>query len=396
MSLLVKNCLILQEDNSLLETDIFIDNGKIAEFKYSNADNVIDASGLIVLPGLIDAHVHFREPGFTNKEDFFTGSCAAAAGGVTTIMDMPNTNPATITVEALEQKRKLAKKSIVNYGFHFGTGDINEIKKAENIASVKVYMDETTGNLLIADKKKLQKIFKSNNRIMAHAEGENVKTAIELINKTKNSLHLAHISSKEEIDMIKAEKNNKITAEVLPHHLFMTEDDEKELKGFALMKPCLKTKNDQDALWNALQDGTIDTIGSDHAPHTKREKKSSESPYGVPGVETTLPLMLNAVNEKKLTVRRLIELTSANPAKIFGLKKKGKIAKGFDADIVLVDMSIEKNVRNDKLFTKCKWSLFDGKILKGWPIYTIVNGNIIFEKGKIVNDFIKGREVEFS
>jgi len=396
MTLLIKGGQIVKEDASLELRDIFISEGKIKGFEAKKAETTVDASGLIILPGMIDCHVHFREPGLTNKEDFFTGSCAAAAGAVTTIMDMPNTKPPTITAEALEQKRKLAKKSIVNYGLHFGTGELDEMKKAENVASVKVYMDFTTGDLIIENKNKLQEVFNARSHIMAHAEGDNVKVAIELIKNTDNSLHLAHISTKEELEIIKKEKNDKITVEVTPHHLFLNEDDARELKGFGVMKPSLKTKQDQEALWQAIEDGIIDTIGSDHAPHTKREKQSDNPPFGVPGVETTMPLLLNAVNEKRLTLKKVMELTSENPAKIFGLKTKGKIKVGYDADLMIIDMNMEKHVDEENLFTKCKWSPFKDWPLKGWPVCTIVNANVVFEKGNIVNDFIKGREVDFN
>lgn len=407
MTLLIKDVFIVQDDSSLLLTDIFISEGKIADISSrpgshkQDANEVINGEGLIAVPGMIDCHVHFREPGFTHKEDFFTGSCAAAAGGVTTVFDMPNTEPKTITVDALEEKRKIAKKSVVNFGFHFGTdtNNIDEIKKAKNIASVKVFFDSTTGDMKVDDIKKIEKVFAANRRIMTHSEGENAKLAMELIKKTKNNLHIAHVAIAEEIEFIREAKNKQITVEVTPHHLFLTENDRNVLKdtgkeGFFDVKPSLKTRQDQEALWNAVRDGTIDTIGTDHAPHTKSEKKKDPAPYGLPGVETALPLMLNAVNEKKLTLKRLIELTSINPAKIFRIKNKGKIQKGYDADITLIDMSIEKVVKNDKLYTKCKWSPFEGRKLKGWPVYTIVNGNIVFDKGKIY-DVIKGREVEF-
>jgi len=395
ISRLIKNCKIL-EKGKLTEKNIFIEDHKIASITDDiiTAEEVIDAKGMIVLPGMIDCHVHCREPGLTQKEDFFTASKAAAAGGVTTIIDMPNTKPATTTVELLEQKRELAKKSVVNYGFHFGStmDNLNQIKNAKNIASVKLYMNETTGDLMINDDTWIAKIFENSKKISVHAEKEIVEKAVKFIRHTKNKLYLCHISKESEINYLKKHKlKNKVFVEVTPHHLFLTEEDKSKLGNFALMKPELGNKQDQNALWEALKNGLIDTIGSDHAPHTAEEKK--ETRFGVPGLETTLPLLLNAVNNKKLSLQKVVELVAENPAKIFGIKNKGLIQEGYDADLVFVDMELEKEVKNEELFTKCKWSPFNGLKLRGWPVMTMVRGNLIYDNGKI--NYIKGEEVEF-
>ncbi len=395
ISKLIKNCKIL-EKGKLVEKNIFIENQKIAAIidDIITAEEVIDAKGMIVLPGMIDCHVHCREPGLTQKEDFFSASKAAAAGGVTTMIDMPNTIPATTTVELLEQKRELAKKCIVNYGFHFGstTDNLNQIKHASNIASVKIYMDETTGNLMMNDDSWIAKIFENSKKISVHAEKEMVEKAVKFIRNTKNKLYLCHISKESEIDYLKKHKlKNKVFVEVAPHHLFLTEEDKARLGNFALMKPELGTKQDQNALWDALKKGIVDIIGSDHAPHTIEDKK--ETVYGVPGLETTLPLLLNAVNEKKLTLQKVVELVAENPATIFNIRNKGFIREGCDADLVFIDMELEKEVKNEKLFTKCKWSPFNGLKLKGWPVRTMVRGSLIYDYGKI-ND-IKAKEMEF-
>ncbi len=390
MSLLIKNGKIVVGEE-LVEKNILITDSIIKEISNEvvTVDKVIDASGNIILPGIIDAHVHFREPGLTHKEDFFTGSKAAVAGGVTTILDMPNTKPATTTAELLEQKRKLAKKSIVNYGFHFGSTarNLDEIKKVKNIASVKVFMDATTGDMLIQDADVLEKIFSSYKLISVHAEGDNVAKAVELISKTKNKLYLCHVSAANELKMVKSKFRNKVFTEVTPHHLFLTKENESS--NFFKMKPSLKSKEDQNMLWDAVNKGKVNTIGSDHAPHTKEEKK--EEVFGVPGVETMLPLLLNAVNKGRIKLGKVIELCCHNPAKIFKIKNKGFLEEGFDADLTIVDMNLEKEVKNENLFTKCGWSQFNGWKLKGWPVMTIVNGKIIFENGKI-ND-IKAKEV---
>jgi len=398
MSLAIKNGQIFI-NNGLIKKNILVENSKIKKITNNNikAEKTIDASGKIVLPGIIDSHVHMREPGQEYKEDFFSGSCAAAAGGVTTFLDMPNNKPPILTALDLEKKRQAAKKSIVNYGFYFGTDgkNINEFKKISNVATLKVYMDKTTGNLIINDESVLNKIFMRFKRIAVHAEEENVERAIKLAIKNKSQLHLCHISSREEINLIRNFKNNKeckIFVEVTPHHLFLTKEDEKN--SFFMMKPGLKTKKDQDALWKAIKDGTMDRIATDHAPHTITEKESENPPYGVPGIETMLPLLLDAVNNKKLSLNDVVRLTIKNPAEMFGIKNKGRIETGFDADLVIVDMKKTKTVSNKNLFTKCRWSPWHGKELRGWPITTIVNGNVVFNNNKIEN--INAKEVMFN
>ena len=397
MSLLIEGGQVLV-DGRLLRENVFIDNGKIQKItpQRPEADEEINAKGKIVLPGLIDCHVHCREPGLTYKEDFLTASKAAAAGGVTTFFDMPNTKPPTFDIEDLEAKRQMAKKALVNYGFYFGasSGNIEQIKKARNIAAVKIYMNETTGDLLIQDDEALKNIFKSAQRIAVHAEGEMVKKAIYLAKKYKKFLYLCHISSKSVLGIIKKEKNNNIFCEVTPHHLFLTEQDYKRLKGLAYMKPIVKSRKDQLALWEGISSNVVDTIATDHAPHTLLEKKSNNPPAGVPGLETMLPLLFNAVNENKLSLQRLSQLTAANPARIFGVKNKGIIKEGYDADLVVVDMSKEYKISNEKLFTKCKWSPFNGKKVKGSVECTIVNGNLIYHHGDF--ELIRAKEVVFS
>ena len=395
MSLLIKNGKVYQ-NGALIQKNIFIQGDKITKITSQEikADEVIDAKNKIIIPGLIDGHVHFREPGLTHKEDFFSGSCAAVAGGITTILDMPNTKPATTDLQRLEEKRKLARKSIVNYGFHFGStlNNISEIKKAKNIASVKIYMEYTTGDLKIDDNTVLQEIF-SNARICAvHAENEQILDALNMIKNTKSSIHFCHVSSKEELHYAKGGKiKNAVSVEVTPHHLFLTAKDLNKLGSFGEMKPGLKTEEDQKALWEGIYNGNVDTIGTDHAPHTKEEKMQLNYPFGVPGCETMLPLLLNAMNEKRITLKKIVQLCCENPAKIFKIKSKGLIKEGFDADLAIIDLDLEKEVRNEELLTKCKWSPFAGWKLKGWPVVAIVNGNIALNNGKIDN--IKAKEV---
>ena len=386
MTLLIKNGKVYQ-NNILIKKNIFIKDNKITKITNQElkADDIVDAKNKIIIPGLIDGHVHFRDPGQTHKEDFLTGSMAAAAGGITTVQDMPNTDPPTTNLQRLDEKRKRAKKSMVNYGFHFGStlDNISEIKNVKNIASVKIYMDYTTGDLKIDDLNILKKIFSSGKMISIHAENENIVNAVNLAKETKTDFYLCHVSSKEELNYAKRENN--VYIEVCPHHLFLTSKDLNKMGAFGEMKPGLKTIEDGKALWRGIYNGIVDTIATDHAPHTKEEKYEPNYPYGVPGCETMLPLLLHALNNKKIELKKIIQLCCENPAKIFKIKGKGHIKEGFDADLTIIDLNLEKEVKNNELFTKCKWSPFDGWKLKGWPVTTIVNGNIIFNNGKINN-----------
>ena len=396
MTLLIKNAKLISNGVDVIR-NILIENGVIKKIGsgFMIADEIIDAEENYVIPGMIDCHVHFREPGLSHKEDWKTGSVAAVKGGITTVIDMPNTKPPTFSVKELNKKRKLAKKSIINHGFHFGASadnNIDEIKKAKNVASTKVFMNNSTGNLLIKDLKLIEEIFKVSRVVATHAEGKQVEEAVGLANKTNKRLYLCHLSLKSEIDFLKKNKTTNVFCEVTPHHLFLTNDDFKKKKGFAKMLPTLKHKKDQKALWDAIGYGLIDTIGTDHAPHTKEEKKAKNFPAGIPGCETVLPLLLDAVNKGKITLTKVVELTSKNPAEIFGIENKGRIKVGYDADLVIIDMNIKKKV--DNLVAKCGWSTFEGKILKGWPITTIVNGKVVYHGGDII--MYQGKEVVFN
>src|SRR3989338_4131466 len=261
MKKLLKNCKILK-NNVLIQTNILIDNSKIKKITKQDlkADEDIDIKNKIVIPCLIDCHVHFREPGLTHKEDFLSGSIAAAKGGVTTILDMPNTIPPTTTMQNLEEKRKLAKKSIVNYGFHFGSTEQNleEIRKAKNIASVKIFMNVSTGNLKIEELAIVEKIMSTATLCTIHAEQENLTKAIQIASRLNKKFYACHISTEDEIKEIR--KNKKyVYCEVTPHHLFLTEKDKERLGKLAEVKPSLKTEKDQDSLWKALQAGIVDT-----------------------------------------------------------------------------------------------------------------------------------------
>ncbi|MEK6808970.1 MAG: dihydroorotase family protein [Nanoarchaeota archaeon] len=424
---LLKNATLVY-GNKLTKANILIEDRKIKmlSIKEQNADKVIDIKNKLVLPGLIDAHVHFREPGLTHKEDFLTGSMSAVAGGITTILDMPNTLPPTTTISDLQEKRELAKKSIVNYGFHFGAveNNLKEILRVKSIASIKAYMGESTGNLII--NKSIESLFKTTNNIITlHAEDgqcleenkdkyphkaefhhkirdkkcaiKSVGYALEMAKKYNTNLHFAHITSKEEIELISDAKKSKVnvTCEVTPHHLFLNAKEEKRQGNFAKVNPPLREISDVNALWSALQNNKIDIIATDHAPHTIQEKEQDydNAPSGVPGLETMLPLLFSAFNKNKISLGQIIRLTSNNPANIFKIKDRGEIKPGNYADLVVVDTKLTKVVNNDELFTKCKWSPFNRWRLKGWPVMTIVNGNLVYEGGSIID--IKGEEVRY-
>lgn len=339
---------------------------------------------LVKLPGLIDIHVHLREPGATQKEDFYTGTLAALAGGITTVIDMPNNPSPTTSIKSLKEKINLAKKkALCNCYFYFGADNHNwnqykileKNKSWLKIKGLKIYMDYTTGPLLVENLEILKNHFKfwpKNLPILVHAEDATILKAIQLGQIYKKRLHLCHISQASELEIIKwaKKKGLEVTCEVTPHHLFLNQNDEKKLGSFGQMRPPLRTKKDNKALWKALQDGLIDCIASDHAPHTLKEKKSENPPNGVPGLETMLPLMLTAISQKKLTLERLIELLSTNPAKIFGIAQdKNTFTK--------VDLSEEWVIENKNLKTKCGWSPF-----AGWKV-----------KGKVINVYLQGHQV---
>ncbi len=438
--LLIKNCKVVV-GNDFLDRNILIDSdsGKIsgiavaAELK--DADEVIDAKGNFALPGAIDAHVHCREPGLTRKEDFLTASKAAAAGGVTTMVDMPNNKPATTTIALLEEKRELAAgKCIVNYGFNIGaTADnLDEIRKAKNIAAVKVYMGSSTGNLLVTDEKVLNEIFAAGKIVAVHAENEEmiknnnelfrnsgsnnaaelhlkirnniaaakeVERAIRIAKQRGTKLHICHASTNEEMNIIAAAKKSysRLSCEVTPHHLFLTAETARELGNYAKVNPPLRTREDAAALWNAIASGVVNMVATDHAPHTRGEKEQGywDAPSGMPGLQTMVPLLLDSVNKGRLTLQQMVKLTSENPAAVFGIKGKGKVAAGNDADLTIVDMHKEKTIKNGDMLTKCGWTPFDGWKVKGAVAATIVNGNIICRDGEIVDEKTKGKEARF-
>lgn len=373
----------------------------------------IDASHLMLFPGLIDPHVHFRTPGLEHKEDWRHAAKAAIYGGYTTVFDMPNTLPPTITAELLREKKalinaQLAEAAIpLRYELYFGADKhhLNQIPLIKNdVIGIKVFMGCSTGNLVIDDDESLHAVFeiaaKNNLLVAVHAEDEAclhrqkqkyahasqyadhskirsieaaviaVDKALALCQRYQTKLYILHASTADEINLIAKAKdaNLPVYAETTPHHLFLHEGNYANLLGKAVVNPPLRHASHHEALWNALRDGTIDTIGSDHAPHTTDEKSKAygQCPSGMPGIETTLPLLLNIYHHDVISLHRIAELTSLRAKEIFNLPDS--------QDYTLVDLNKIADVDNAKLQTKCKWSPFHGKTLRGWPVYTIVNG----------------------
>jgi len=372
-------------------------------------------SDVIRLPGMVDMHVHLREPGFSYKEDWATGTSAAIAGGVVAVVDMPNTNPPTITLERLEEKKKIAKeKALCDYGFYFGSDGNNlaEFNKVyDRVLGLKLYLGETTGassqrhsrfsgspipvgddkmeesvSLLMEDEKKVADIFKAWPRgkpILVHAEGERLELAISLAEKNYQKLHCCHVASKEDIEHAAKAKARgvQITCEVSPHHLFLTQKDVERLRPFGMMKPELGTAEDQRALWEHIQKGTVDCVATDHAPHTKEEKLNSEKPInGIPGLETSLPLLLTAFSEGRLTMNKLIEITSVNPRKIFDLPEQ-------EDTYVEVDTEESYILENDNLQTKCGWTPFAGMKVTGRGKSVVLRGQQVFDGKNVLGPF---------
>ncbi len=380
------------------------------------ADEVVDAPGYLLIPGVVDDQVHFREPGLTHKEDLATASHACAAGGVTTFLEMPNTKPPAITVEGVRQKELLAaEKSLVNYGFYIGatTDNIDDLAEAKNIPGIKIFIGSSTGSLLVDEQDALERIFAETDLpICAHCEDESTVRAnaarfsgtsdvadhskirdvtaaviatqrsIDLATRHQHRFHVLHVSTAAELPLIAAAEKPYITAEVCPHHLFFNIDDYSRLGTLIQMNPSIKAKSDNDALRQALLDGVIQVIATDHAPHTLDEKKLAypQSPSGLPAIENSLALMLNEVSKGNFTIEQVVSWMCDAPARVWGITGKGRIAIGYDADLVLVDPNMKKTIRNEEQFTKTQWSPWHGETLTGWPVTTWVGGRRVFDR----------------
>ncbi|HRK61860.1 MAG TPA: dihydroorotase [Candidatus Omnitrophota bacterium] len=433
-SLLIKNGTLVSSQGRV-QADVLVRNGRIAKVGPNlseSVERIIDASGLFVIPGALDPQVHFREPGKTYKEDLHTGSMGCAAGGITGFFDMPNNDPSITTRELMaEKKRAAASKCVVNYNFFIGATpeNLEEVNAVKNVCGIKIFMGSSTGNLLVEKESDLERIFANGHRLIAvHAEDNDViretkkmlgngpfhfedhpkirnakaaltatQRAVRLSLKYGRRLHILHVTSGDEVEFLRAYRDYpQISAEVCPQHLvFSAPDVYNRLGSFGQMNPPIRDYRHAPILWSGLKDGTLKCIATDHAPHTKEEKALpyGECPSGMPGVETSMAVMLDQVNRRRCTLEEVVLWMCENPVKLYSVADKGKVAEGFDADITLVDLNKKKIVRGAEMQTKVKWTPFEGMTLQGWPVTTIVGGQVVFENGK-VNEDVRGKEIK--
>lgn len=434
MKTLIKNAKIVNE-NTISEGDVYLENGIIAEISSSismksNDVQVIDAEGKYLLPGLIDDQVHFREPGLTHKETIATGAKAAIAGGITSFIEMPNTNPQTTTIKRLEEKMSIAKQdSIANYSFMLGgTNDnLEEIKKINprEVAGLKLFLGSSTGNMLVDNANVLREIFKNSPVIIStHCEDETTikkntqahidefgeaipiekhpeirseeacylssSNAVKLAKETGARLHVFHLSTAKELSLFsnkKPLKDKKITAEVCIHHLWFNNQDYKDKGTHIKWNPAVKTKKDQKALLKALNENLLDVLATDHAPHTLDEKNNTylKAPSGGPLVQHALPALLQFYHEGKLSLEKIVEKACHNPAILFEIENRGFIKEGYKADLVLVDLNSPWRVSKDNILYKCGWSPFQDTTFNSRITHTFVNGNLLYHSFKFTN-----------
>ena len=432
-SLIIKNgsCYI---DGKLTKTDIGLSGNKIKKIGKIelNSSKVYDATDKVVLPGIIDTQVHFREPGSTDAEDLESGSRAAVLGGVTALFEMPNTNPPTSNLVEFDKKLQAAKNRMhSNYAFYFGatpdnTNQLAQLKDVEGCCGVKLFAGSSTGNLLVDKEADIEKVISSSDRIVSihsedediiklrkkfikkgdvhsHAEWRNVEVAmsstrrvVKIAERYNKKIHVLHVTTREEVDFLAMHKKN-VTFETTPQHLTMYAPDCYDKLGtYAQMNPPLRTKEHYDRLWVAIKNNIVDVLGSDHAPHLKenKDKEYPNSPSGMPGVQTIFPVMLDHVNNGKLTLQQLINLMCENPCKIFGIKNKGYLKEGYDADLTIADMNKEVVIKNEMIASKCGWTPFNNHKVKGFPVATIVNGHLVMSDGKLVAES-KGTPLKF-
>ncbi len=413
-------------------TSVLFDGGRVAAVDAPasvRADETVDATGLHLLPGVVDDHVHFRDPGLTRKEDLRSGSRAAAAGGVTSFLDMPNTAPPTVTAAALEAKlARASRRSVVDYGFYVGAAvdNLAELRRARRACGIKIFMGSSTGDMLVDDQERLEAIFAETSLpIAAHCEDEATvranaarltppldvrdhsrirderaavvatTRAVDLAKRHRRRLHVLHVSTAREAEIVR-DHRGFVTAEACPHHLFLDVSDYDRLGARALMNPALKTAADREALWRGLAVGDLQVVATDHAPHTLAEKDApyGRAPAGVPGVETALPLMLDQVARGRCALLDVVGWMCDAPARVWDMVGKGRIEVGYDADAVLVDMNARREVRDERQRSKCEWSPWHGARLQGWPVRTWVRGRTVYAAGRVETEPV-GEEIVF-
>lgn len=433
-TLIIQNARILLPSGEFITGAVSIEGDRIAQVAPTITPTVgarvIEAEGQTLLPGVIDPQVHFREPGLEHKEDLYTASHACARGGVTSYLEMPNTLPLTITQKTLDAKLKLAaEKSLVNYGFFIGATPENlpDLRTATPTPGIKIFMGSSHGALLVDTEAAIEPIFAEGDRLIAvHAENqarilerrqqfagrsdpkvhseiqdnqaalEATQLALKLSKKYQRRLHILHLSTAEEAELLRQDKPAWVTAEVTPQHLLLNTAAYETIGTLAQMNPPLRSTHDNQVLWQALLDGVIDFIATDHAPHTLAEKGKGypATPSGMPGVETSLPLMLTQAMQGRCTVAQVANWMSTAVAKAYQIPNKGAIAPGYDADLVLVDLETYRPVLRQELQTKCGWSPFEGWDLTGWPTVTVVAGRVAFERGHF-DDTVRGKALTF-
>lgn len=417
--------------------DVGVIDGKIAfigDLSQASAGEVFDATGLTVLPGVIDTQVHFREPGLEWKEDLETGSRAAALGGVVAVFEMPNTNPNTTDPDTMADKLARAKDRMwTDHAFYVGGTHENadflgELERLPGCCGVKVFMGASTGDLLIADDDGVRKVLSNvRRRATFHSEDEyrladrrglaragdwtshpevrdaesairSTRRLVGLAKETGARIHVLHVTTKDEMEYLRFHKD-VATVEITPQHLTLVAPEAYERLGsYAQMNPPIRSQEHVDALWLwGMQQGVADVLGSDHAPHTKEEKAKPypASPSGMPGVQTLVPLMLTHVANGRLSLERFIDLTSAGAQRVFGTANKGRMAVSYDADLTIVDLKARRTITHDQQATRCGWTPFDGVEVTGWPMATVVRGRVVMRDDELVGQ-AHGRPVRFS
>jgi len=432
--LILKGGTVVNQDGEGLR-DIGIAAGKITALGHlgrASAGEVIDCAGLHVLPGVIDTQVHFREPGLTHKEDLETGSRSAVMGGVTAVFEMPNTNPTTTSGAALADKIASARHRMhCDFAFFIGgtrenTNELPDLERLPGCAGVKVFIGSSTGALLVEDDDTLRRVLGViRRRASFHSEDEfrlrerqglrvagdprthpvwrdelvaltSTKRLIRIARETGKRVHVLHITTKQEMAFLEGHKD-VASVEVTPHHLTLEAPDCYERLGaYAQMNPPVRGATHKAALWNALSQGIVDVLGSDHAPHTREEKEKTypQTPSGMTGVQTLVPIMLDHVNAGRLTLQRFVDLTSAGPQRLFGIACKGRIAVGYDADLTVVDLKRRETITNDWIASRAGWTPYHGQTVSGWPVGTFVRGNRVMWEGSLMTP-AQGEPVRF-